>query len=207
MSHRDWLESARAAARLRGLPEEYVARLIEELAAHAEDLAADGAPPERHLGAPESVAEAAAESYRAGSFAGRHPAVALLLLPALALVLSWAGYTLVGDLILESLCLLLGNGHSAVFYATAAAAWLPGFLLAALIVPRLRWACRRSAQQAWYWAGCAAVALLAGLLVSECRWPAPEACPALFVEIRLQATWLQAAQGLFPLALAAALSR
>src|SRR5688572_12657523 len=99
------LESVRAALVRRGVPRAYVDRLLDELSAHRDDLTADllaggltrdaaEAEADRRMGDPAAVAAAACSILRCSTWTGRHPALALILLPAAALLFGWAGLLL-----------------------------------------------------------------------------------------------------------------
>lgn len=86
----------------RGLPNNYVRRVVTELEDHQLDIAGeqsvtDEPAPEdsTRLGDFEQLAIALADRYHARTFAGRHPVVTFLLAPIPAVLLAWAAMLLV----------------------------------------------------------------------------------------------------------------
>src|SRR3712207_2350761 len=94
------LETLRHDLVRRGLPLDYVERVIEEMEDHLADLAheaeragpgsdAAGRPLAEHLGCPRRLAGLVVSQFRARSFCGRHPAIAFLLAPLPLVFLGW----------------------------------------------------------------------------------------------------------------------
>jgi hypothetical protein len=94
------LEPLRQDLVRRGLPLDYVERVIGEMEDHLADLAQDAEragpgsdaacrPTARHLGCPRRLADLVVSQFRAGSFCGRHPAIAFLLAPLPLVFLGW----------------------------------------------------------------------------------------------------------------------
>ena len=85
----------------RGLPRNYVNRVIGEWADHLEDLSSAQLSKEADmpqtkavdfLGSETELAEAAVLQYRARTFAGRHPVWTFLVAPIPLLLLCWIGF-------------------------------------------------------------------------------------------------------------------
>ena len=109
----------------RGLPADYVDRIVDELRDHQEDSAAEIARAcgdstqaselaESRLGNPRVLAGRIVSEYRARFFAGRHPMVTFLVAPLPALLLAWILYLLAAYLVFAGVeSTLLSNEGSA----------------------------------------------------------------------------------------------
>jgi hypothetical protein len=98
-----WREELHAALVRQHLPPAYVARLMDELCDHYDDLfeeshGMDAVPPgwvADRIGAPDQLAVNAATIYRQRTFSGRHPVVTFAALPFGLVLASWAGLMVV----------------------------------------------------------------------------------------------------------------
>jgi hypothetical protein len=115
MDDRSSLDRLRGDLRRRGLPHEYVERVVGELDDHKADLEEEGRrqglAPENagasaadRLGPPSRLADAVVEHFRRRSFLGRHPILTFLVAPAVLTLLAWA----VCDAVVAPLCFALG---------------------------------------------------------------------------------------------------
>jgi hypothetical protein len=94
-----WLDDVRGELKRQKLPLAYRERLTSELSDHLTDFLEDCMSMDAQqlsratgaLGLPREIAHAAGKEYRKGRFAGRHPIVAFVLLPIVALPLAWLG--------------------------------------------------------------------------------------------------------------------
>lgn len=182
MSPDTWRERVGGRLRCRGLPESYVERLLRELGDHYEDLVQEGqamkiqdgdsvCAAQECLGAPEMVADFAYHEYRRRDFWGRHPLLALALLPVPLTFFCWQVMLL---LFLFPLAMVLQSVELIELPVTqwpATVLWL--FLTVILAVgvapPALtawwycRWTRRHCLGEAWSIAGCVLIALLSAM--------------------------------------------
>jgi hypothetical protein len=93
-----WLDELRVELKRRYVPRRYARRLMGELSDHFTDLMEDAMNKDvqesshavERLGAPGPLAQRAAEEYRRGRFAARHPWLAFVALPPLQVFALWA---------------------------------------------------------------------------------------------------------------------
>lgn len=191
---RQLLEELRGKLLRRGLPRSEVARLVEELTDHLEDLteekeyamrtdAKELACLEERLGPADELADAAVANYHSTSFAGRHPVVTFLLAPIPLLVVVWAGFWCLGLAAAHFAPTVLGDAYrlegkpvsdwpaSLVWCARGldyASRMAPQMLVAGLLC----YVALRSGR-GWRWGmlGCCLVALVAGLMVTQLDLP------------------------------------
>lgn len=95
------LDTVRTTLIRRGLPADYVRRVVGELEDHQLDIAGETAVTDEatttgsdRLGDFDQLAVALAERYHARTFAGRHPIVTFLIAPIPAVLLAWAAMLL-----------------------------------------------------------------------------------------------------------------
>jgi hypothetical protein len=99
VANRAWHEKLHAELVRQQLPPAYVARLMDELCAHYDDLleecaSMDAVPPNwvsDRIGKPERLAESAGDVYRRRTFSGRHPVLTFAALPLGLVLAAWAG--------------------------------------------------------------------------------------------------------------------
>lgn len=172
--------------RRRGLPAEYVERLLEELRDHVSDLVAfqeggHGMEAEKihgaaeRLGSEATLASAAVQEFRRRTFTGRHPVLMFLLAPIPLTLFAWIIYFLAAYAV-GCLGVLVGGDWVRIEGKPfsewpAFVVWSQmAFLFAAPIVPptlvtvlMCRWASRSGRHWLWPAAACLLFALLAGL--------------------------------------------
>jgi hypothetical protein len=195
----------------RGLPLDCAERLVQELSDHAEDLRSEFRDDQRiavTLGDPESLAVAAATAYRAGSFAGRNPALGFLAAPMMFTLLGCAVYTVLADLVIEACSAVTGSGQDPVISSATTIAVRCFGLLVPLAVVVWSWVAYRQSGRPlfWYLAAAWIVASLAGWLVIECKPRSPALSGFVFVEFSEGVDEWQAAQAALPLLLSLGLA-
>jgi hypothetical protein len=174
MASRPWLERLHADLRKRGLPPDYIERLMEEVSDHWDDLMEETMSGEgtceARMGPPEELAEEC--SRRPGPL--RRPLLAFaafVVAPAPLLLVLWVGIFLAGGLALEQTGLDAGRalpgwarGPTAIHGLLAAAGVVASGALAALFGGLAR---RYRAGARWAWAAALTLALTAGLVVHQ----------------------------------------
>jgi hypothetical protein len=231
MSNHPWLEALRGDLMRQGLPADYVARLVQELEDHVEDLfleqencmhtevpeknpsLRDGL--EQRLGSREQLMDRAVAEYRQRTFTGRHPVWIFLIAPIPAAIVCWALFFPLASLVLEGMAFVLGSGLGLIH--EPAEEWPQAFiwavrnlhLLSAFIPPAiviLIWhrLFRHSGRtKLWGIASCLLIALIAGLYVTRLVLPTADTKGNLQVGFGLTTspTLQQVAQFVLPLAL------
>jgi hypothetical protein len=181
------LDSVSRQSRRRGLPEDFIARYVEELREHITDLieernstmskdARTESEVIARIGPPDVLVEAASHEFARRSFFGRHPILTFLVAPIPLAVFAWvatfaalfgcgAGIAMLAE--------QLWAGRSTDFISTAPTAlniafavifWLGVVLPPAVLTAFIcRLARRNGLNWRWSLAGCVLVALTAGL--------------------------------------------
>src|SRR6516162_152823 len=100
------LDSLHIELMRKGLPREYVRRVVQELADHQQDIQDEGpgsrtsggspSPTEEadRLGNPHALVDAIVSTYRASTFCGRHPWLTFVIVPIPLVILSFIGVIL-----------------------------------------------------------------------------------------------------------------
>lgn len=208
MSDPRWLEEIRSTLARQGLPPEYVDRLVQELADHAEDIGdadPERAYPEELLGDPRAIASEAVSAFRSASWGGRHPVLLFVLGPLVIAAVGWGAYLALAIAGIE----LLTAGGTVRSAMADGLAWGLG-MSAGLVVPTLSvrwlWGLYRPSGRplGWYVGACFLLALLAGMFLAELVPPTPAGGGTVSFWLRLDLPWpwLQSAQFLAPLGLA-----
>lgn len=209
MPNHPWLEALSGDLARRGLPPYYVARFIQELDEHIEDLSREEEAMstevmEERLGSREELAAEAVAHFRHVRFSGRHPILMFLLAPVPALLLCWVLYFVLPVLACEYAPRLLGYDP----FATPAAEWSPGivafvqsiryasaYLPPAVAVLLWCWLARRSGR-GWRWGlvSCLLIALVASLYTIRLELPTATARGSLMIGFGFPPfVWRQAA--------------
>lgn len=211
-----WLEEMRIELERQKLPRAYLARCLEELADHHEDVQLAGhsdAAAAQKLGHAKDIGQAVSEGLRRATFAGRHPWILFAALPLPLMLVEWCAFFLIGGGGLYLLAAWLGLDLLAD--EAPLAQWPPllvGYLHALLFLAGfwpplgLTWAWATLARRAgcgesWVWLS----AFLFGLGALSYRYRVFEAADHVQGEFGLQGlpSPLQFAQFLMPLAAAA----
>lgn len=136
-----WLSQVRRCCRQQHLPAFYIDRLVSELADHHIDFMEDTMRMDANvsqmttaLGSPSDLAVQAAQEYRQSRFCGRHPILAFVVLPIVALPLLWTG-ALALTLFIGHLIGLESGSTPDPKYQQWAEWSLPGVLLTSVLVP------------------------------------------------------------------------
>jgi hypothetical protein len=101
------LETLRRDLVRRGLPHDYVERVVGELNDHDNDLRGEGHDPAaadpaaERLGDPAELADMVTAQYRARSFVGRHPVLTFVVAPIPAALLAWVLLFVVGAIVFQ----------------------------------------------------------------------------------------------------------
>jgi hypothetical protein len=221
MGNRPSLDGLRDRLRRRGLPAEYVRRLIREWEDHLEDLlmekeeAMSKEALRERIGTTEELAEAAVSEYRKRTVFGRHPVLTFVVGPVPLMVLGWASFLLGAFALFKGLHLVLGSSFDVagkpVSQWPPLMVWLAGALhgagrfvppaVAALVFWRL--ASRGGLSWRWPLAACAIVALLAGMYTSQMDLPVQAGQGRLMIGLGL--AWVPSARQLAQLAVPAAI--
>ena len=235
MVRRKWAERVEEALAGRGVPAWYRRRLLAELRDHADDLTegegmtmATETLLESRLGEPGALANQAAEEFRRGRWASRHPLLTFGLLPLPALVLAFVATVLLTWLAAVGLAWLLAGDMDELprpaqvtfAYTTAWGVRFVPFAVAAGLFTRLY--LRSRVSRWWFAAAALQVLLVAGTFHSalnisdepgESVWmiglawmPAPRGEGWNWPLLNLGG-WTQAAQVVVPLAVGALLLR
>jgi hypothetical protein len=202
MPNRQWLERVSELMSRRGLPADYAARVLEELADHAAAIEEEdpGRPAEARLGSAEAVAGAAVDEYRAGSFAGRFPVVPFVLAPLFVVEAAFLAYFHAGIYVVEG----LGGMESAFAVGLSyVLTRLSGFVVPGTALSLLWRLFRRCGRpRAWFVAAGLIVVVWAGLYFAQFTPPVGGAEAELIAELRFAGSWAQ----LFQFAAAAGLT-
>jgi hypothetical protein len=181
-----WLRELRAELERRRLPPTYVERFVGELSEHLNDFSEDRMSTDANdlhgvfsrLGAPGQVAEAAAKEFRKARFARRHPVLAFVVMPIVALPLLWTAKVIAVILLVKSLGIEQGQTdvHSTVWRAADAA--LPYVIVALTALPVAIAAVffcllARRAGTDWRWtlAACSLLAVVGGVAIASLTLP------------------------------------
>jgi hypothetical protein len=194
MPNRQWLERVSDLMRRRGLPADYAARVLDELADHAAALEEEDPdrPAEARLGSAEAVAGAAVDEYRAASFAGRFPVVAFVLAPLFVLEAAFLAYFHTGIYVVEG----LGGMESAFAVGLShVLTRLSGFVVPGAAVAVLWRLFRRCGRPpVWFAAAGLIVVVWAGLYFAQFTPPTDGTEADLLVELRFAESWVQLLQ-------------
>ena len=199
MPNHPWLETLPRDLLRQGLPADYIARFVQELDDHIEDLFLEQEAImqtevqgtnsgvvgvlEQRLGSREQLTERAVAEYRKGSFSSRHPVLMFLIASIPAVIICWALYFPLACLIPEGLGIALGYGLGLIHKPVAE--WPQAFLwtvrhlhLNSAFVPPLivvlfwcRLFRRSGRTRRWGLASCLVIALIAGLYVTRLEPP------------------------------------
>jgi hypothetical protein len=184
MPVRHWLESIRKECARQGLPPSYVERLVSELSDHVTEFNEGSNSMEANerqpsvLGSASEIAAVATSEYRRRRFSGRHPWLAFVIAPTLALPLLWA----------TSLCLFVLAAQAMGFDSdnpTVSAEntrWvnemLPIAVMTSLVLPVIaatiafcRLAIKSAVSRRWMLLCCAILAVLGGAANSSVSLP------------------------------------
>jgi hypothetical protein len=168
-----------------GLPRRYVQRVMEEMQDHKEDIleetpaasvscVVEDSPAWQRLGDPVQIAKAIAKEYRSRTFVGRHPILSFLAAPIPLSFVAWLGWMVLFGLLIASFGELEPDRGTlqwpllfiwSVLTCYYGSLVLPSALAAGLCC---RWA-YRSGRGTWSLAGCALIAVFAGLVVSSMK--------------------------------------
>ena len=188
------LEKLQTELRGRGLPRAQIARLVEELADHLEDLNKEkehamrtdvngAACWQERLGTADELAEAAVANHQRARFAGRHPLVTFLLAPIPLFVVAWVGFMFLGITAARCAPLVLGDAYEvtgkpvgqwpAVLVWGAFAMDCASRLVPQMLVGGLLCYLALRSGRGWRWGmlGCGLVALIAGLTFIQLDLP------------------------------------
>jgi len=171
MEVRSSLATLRSRLLRKGLPRDYVDRLVAELSDHREDAEGEGASTtERQLGNLDVLVQATVREYRRRRFAGRHPALTFLVAPLPLVVLMWVLCALAiwGAFALVGACLGTDFPDSHRSHRlTMTCVWIAHSVL--MVAPPLmavlllaRWARQAAVDPRWVLVGTLLVALVAG---------------------------------------------
>jgi hypothetical protein len=161
------------------LPQEYVQRIVRELADHFEDLTEETMGMEAEafsrLGEPQHVAAAAVEAYRRRNLLARHPALKLLVF-AVSPILSLIVFAIAGLFVLSAVARGLGYVDSTgthvgdvvkailPYLLTALTIVIPAAVLTALYFVLAR---RLGIGRRWTLVSCLVLSMLAGLAMCD----------------------------------------
>jgi len=171
MEVRSSLAALRSRLLRKGLPRDYVDRLVAELDDHHDDAGAEGASAaESPLGDLDSLIQATVREYRRRRFAGRHPVLTFLIAPLPLVVMKWVLCALAiwGAFALVGVCLGTDfpDSHRS-HWLTMSCVWIAHYVL--MIAPPLmavlllaRWAGQAAVDPRWVLVGTLLVALVAG---------------------------------------------
>lgn len=227
MINRPLLDGLHARLRRRGLPAEYVGRLVRELEDHLEDLskekdfsmekeeAMSKEALQERIGDTEELAEAAVSEYRKRTVFGRHPVLTFVVGPVPLMVVGWVLFLVVAFALFKGLHLVLGSSFDVegqpVSQWPPLMVWLAGALHGAgrfvppAIVALVFWRLASRAGLSWRWSlgACAIVALLAGMYTSQMDLPVESGRGRLMIGLGL--SWWPSAAQLAQLAVPAAI--
>jgi hypothetical protein len=184
------LDRLRGDLTRRGLPRDYVERVVAELDDHRDDLRAEatdeGTAPRvveqtsgDRLGDPRGLAEFVTAQYRARTFAGRHPIVMFLVAPVPVALLAWSLGCTAGALVTGGILAAFTDQAPSSVYA-----WLNRSLSIVLtfLVPGLvtilfsRLAYRAGHGWRWQCASCLILTLMTGTFQMSLNFsPIPQA--------------------------------
>jgi len=174
-----WFDEVAERLTARRLPQEYVQRLVRELADHFEDLKEETMGMEAEafsrLGEPQHVAAAAVEAYGRRNLLARHPSLKFLVF-AVSPVLSLIVFAIAGLFVLFALAKGLGYVDSTGTHVGAAVKAILPYLLTAMtiVIPAalltalyFGLARRFGIGRRWTLASCLVLSVLAGLAMCD----------------------------------------
>jgi hypothetical protein len=211
MANQPWLDEVRERLANQCLPPSYIARFMEELFDHFQDVTEDmmdtEADVQSRLGKAEQVAAAAVDAYRRRSFLGRHPAAAFFVFaitPLLSLILMAAlvflAFALFSAVLgypafIDDLWLLDKRGFLAGAVATLSTIVIPSLLVSMLYGELV--SCLGIGRK-WIFVACTVLAVMAGATCWIATPGGPGSMDSLSISIGFH-TPLQLLHGIIPL--------
>jgi hypothetical protein len=186
MSAQRWLDAVRMECERQRLPPVYIERLVDELSDHVRELMEDSMSKEAYerpptlLGTANEVVAAATSEYRRRRFSGRHPWLAFIIAPILALLILWAASLLSFVLAAKALGFKSDNPTVTAEVSRWAHEMIPFAVVATLVVPIVlasiafcRLAVKTAVSRRWMLACLLVVAVIGGAANSSVSLPGP----------------------------------